>query len=340
MIRVAVVGYGFSSTTFHLPFIQADPQFSLQYIVSSKVDSVKLDHADVAAVSQLSDIPVDKVDLVVITTPNQLHFEQVRDCLNAGWHVVVEKPFVLSREQAVTLADLAEQLGRLLVVFQNRRWDGDFLTLRSMIDTGGVGQVKKFVSRFDRFRPNVRVRWREQAGPGAGILWDLGPHLVDQMVALFGKPSAVTASVMTLRDSADVDDNFEIWFEYPGFQVMLGSSSFQAGPIARFQLEGSEGTFIKYGLDVQEDALRRGEDVSDERWGQETEDSWGILYSETKNKLLVTKPGNYGAFWHQVYLCLAEGAKSPVPLSESILVIELIELAFKSSQEKRTITIS
>ena len=339
MIRVAVVAYGFSATTFHIPFIQSDPNFSLRFIVSSKVDSVRMDQPEVSVVKHIEEIPNDAVDLVIITTPNHLHFEQVKQSLQKGWHVIVEKPFVLSSADALELSRIAKSQDRQLIVFQNRRWDGDFLTLRSLVETNRVGQIKKLSSRFDRFRPNVRTRWREQRGAGAGILWDLGPHLVDQMVALFGTPLAVTANVMALRDGAEVDDNFEIWFEYTNFQVFLGSSSYQAGPVARFQLEGDQGTYIKYGLDVQESALRRGDDVSDERWGQEPEDSWGILYSETANKLLVTKPGSYGAFWHQVALCINEGAQTPVPLSESILVIRLIELAIQSSIEGRKITL-
>ena len=332
MIRTAVVAYGFSSSTFHIPFIQADPNFQLTSIVTSKVDAVKLEFPECHVVPDLSFLDPGQIELVVITSPNRLHYEQVHFCLSLGLHVVVEKPFVLASDEAVELAKLAAEKGVQVVVFQNRRWDGDFLTLRSLMDSGAVGDVKRLTSRFDRFRPVVRERWREQPGAGAGILWDLGPHLLDQAVCLFGRPSAIQANVSALREGADVDDNFEIWLEYPDKQVHLGSSSFQPGPNNRFSLEGTGGSYLKYGLDVQEQDLKNGADVLDDRWGQESEDSWGILYQESGSKLVPTKPGNYGVFWHQLGQAILESAQAPVPIAESIQVIKLIELAFESSR--------
>ena len=332
MIRTAVVAYGFSATTFHLPFIEADSRFELAAIVTSKVLAVKAEYPSVCVVASLHELRNAQIDLVVITSPNHCHYEQAAYFLQQGCHVVVEKPFVLNLDHAQQLAALAERQQRQLVVFQNRRWDGDFLTLQSLIDEQRVGDIKRLTSRFDRFRPVVKSRWRELTGDGAGILWDLGPHLLDQMVTLFGKPSALQANITTLRAGAVVDDNFELWLDYETFQVNLGSSSFQAGPNARFLLEGDEGTFIKYGLDPQENSLKLGVDVTDERWGQEPSESWGILYKANSNKMITTKPGNYGAFWHQLASAIEEGGASPVPIVDSILVIKLLALAHESAR--------
>lgn len=339
MIRTALIAYGFSAQTFHLPFILQDNHYQLTHIVSSKADSVKLDFPNIPVLSTYQELNPDQIDLVVITTLNDSHYAIAEHFLSANCHVVVEKPFVLKASEAQSLADLANAKGKQLAVFQNRRWDGDFLTVQALIDASRVGQVKRFTSRFDRFRPEVRVRWREQPGEGTGILWDLGPHLIDQAVALFGAPSHVQARLGCLRDGAQVVDNFDLWFDYDGFEVSLGSSSFQAGPNARFLLEGTEGTFIKYGLDVQEDALRAGADVQDERWGQETDDAWGILYGGDRSQLITTKPGNYAAFWHQLAKAIEDGSEPPVPLDDAVLVIRLLELAISSSEQGKKLSV-
>lgn len=339
MIRTAIIGFGFSAKTFHIPFIIADPNYELTHIVSSKGDAIQLDFPDITTVADWASLDCSEIDLVIVTTPNHLHYEQTRHFLQQGCHVVCEKPFVLSSEQARELQALAETVQKVLTVFQNRRWDGDFLTLQALLDHKQVGDVKRLTSRFDRFRPQVRSRWREQPGAGAGILWDLGPHLLDQAVTLFGAPKTIEASVLAMRDGAEVDDNFDIWLGYDSFQVILGSSSFQAGPNQRFQLEGSEGTYIKHGLDVQEDALKKGLDVNDERWGHEHDDSWGLIYQENSSHLMTTKPGNYGVFWHQLAQSIEQGAASPVPLDDSVLVIRLLELAIESSVQGRRLTL-
>lgn len=340
MIKTAIVGYGYSSQTFHIPFLLAQPNFDWSTIVTRKADTVLLEHPNVECLSSLDQLPSKNIDLVVITTPNELHFEQARFCLEQGMHVVLEKPMVVSSEQAHMLIDIVERTGKQVFVFQNRRWDGDFLTVRSIIENNQVGNVKRFTSRFDRFRPQVRDRWREQPGAGAGMLWDLGPHLVDQTVSLFGKPKSVTARVAKLRDGASVDDHFEIWLDYDDIQVTLGSSSFQAGPNSRFVLEGTEGTFVKYGLDVQEEGLKRGANLTDPHWGQESEDSWGILYKQESKRIVVTKPGNYSGFWYQVELAIKAGALPPILLSDALLVIQIIELAHQSAQSGKTLIIN
>ncbi|WP_320822478.1 Gfo/Idh/MocA family oxidoreductase [Reinekea sp.] len=340
MIRTAIVAYGFSAQTFHIPYLQIEPNFLWSHMVTSKPEAFALNHPDISVVPVLADLAFDRLDLVVITSPNHAHFEQAKYCLEQGCHVIVEKPFVLSVEQAEALKAVAQRWQRQLIVFQNRRWDGDFLTIQGLIDNRAVGQVKRLVSRFDRFRPEVRSRWREQRGQGTGITWDLAPHLIDQAIALFGRPDTLMANIRCLRDDAEVDDNFEIWLDYERVQVVLGSSSFSAGPNQRFALEGSAGSFVKFGLDVQEGALKLGQDILDERWGQESDEYWGILYQAHQSKVVTTKPGNYGAFWHQVALCLEEGAQSPVPIDDAILGIRLLALAQQSSQQGRRLSLA
>jgi predicted dehydrogenase len=340
MIRTIVIGHGFSAQTFHIPFLIASDSYAWCGSVSSKTAAIGLDHPSVQVVGSIDEIPSDRFDLAVVTTPNSLHFEQVKTLLKMGLHVVVEKPMVLTLSEANTLFELADQQQKILAVFQNRRWDGDFLTIESLIHSGRIGKVGRFLSRFDRFRPEVRDRWRENAGEGAGILWDLGPHLFDQMVALFGRPREITANVSQLRPGAQSDDAFEVWCHYDGFEVVLGSSCYQAGPNMRFNIEGDEGSYIKYGLDVQEDALKRGIDVNDPRWGQESEEQWGVLYGEESSQLITTKPGNYGAFWFQLAHAIQGTGDSPVPKADVLTVIELLELAHQSSLQKKTLPLS
>ncbi|EAR09387.1 Gfo/Idh/MocA family oxidoreductase [Reinekea blandensis] len=332
MIRTAIIGCGFSATTFHIPFITVDPSYQMTHLVSGKGSALQEDYPGVEVVADWQQLDCREIDLVIITTPNHLHYEQCQHFLQQGCHVVCEKPFVLSSNEAIALKQLAEQAGRVLCVFQNRRWDGDFLTLQSLLHSHRVGEPKRLVSRFDRFRPQVRQRWREQAVPGAGILWDLGPHLIDQALVLFGLPDSIEASARIQREGAVVVDNFDIWMHYPDVEVALGSSSFQAGPNSRFLLQGTEGSYIKNGLDVQEDALKKGVDIRDDRWGQEPEDNWGILYQENTSHLITTKPGNYGVFWHQLAQAIENDGESPVSLDDSIRVIQVLELALKSSE--------
>lgn len=339
MIRTAIVGFGFSAKTFHIPFLTASDHYCFHSSVTSRAEHVRMDYPQVRAFNRIDDLPWSEIDLVVITTPNHLHFQHAKTVLEHGVSVLIEKPATTSVDHALTLIALAEQNNASVSVYQNRRWDGDFLTLLSLIENHRLGELKRLTARWDRFRPVVRERWREQAGEGAGILWDLGPHMIDQTLQLFGRPSEIYAFYSASRASAEADDMFELQLVYPDKLVTLASSCFQAGPTLRFNVEGSEGSFLKEGLDVQEEALKLGLDVNDLRWGQEPETNWGILYGPESNQLIATKPGNYMAFWHQLAMHLTEGTANPVPLSEIIEVIELIELAQQSAVQGRRVSV-
>ncbi|MDN3649019.1 Gfo/Idh/MocA family oxidoreductase [Reinekea marina] len=340
MIRTLVVGHGFSAQTFHIPFLLASESFEWLGSVSSKPDVIQKKHPLVKVYDAIDAIPSGEYDLAIVTTPNHLHFEQVKQLLEMDLHVVVEKPMVLNHCHATLLFDIAKTEQKVLSVFQNRRWDGDFLTVKSLLQNGTLGSLGRFVSRFDRFRPAVRERWRESAIDGAGILWDLGPHLLDQMVALFGRPLSITANVSKLRTGAKSDDVFEIWCQYPSHEVILGSSCFQAGPNMRFSVEGTVGSYIKHGLDVQENALKAGESVLGEQWGAEHDSQWGQLYQESSQSGVKTVPGNYGEFWMQLASAIQSGGANPVPHEDVLTVIELIEKAHLSSEQRKTITLN
>jgi len=339
MIKTAIVAYGFSANTFHVPFLSADNRFQITSFVSRRSENVLLDHPDVCVVPELKDLDFSSIDLVVITSPNIAHFEQAKFALEHGAHVVIEKPMVTNSAQAIDLANIAAANKRQLIVFQNRRWDGDFLTIQSLIENGQLGKVKKLYSRWDRFRPVVRERWREQAIDGSGILWDLGPHLIDQAVALFGSPKTVQASVSATRENSVVDDNFEIILEFEEVTVHVGSSCYNAGPNQRFRIEGTKGSFLKYGLDVQEDSLKKGLDVTDDRWGHEPSENWGVLYQNEKSQVIASKPGDYGVFWYQVAQCIEAGAETPVPISEALTVVKIIEQAHISAKTGRKVSL-
>ncbi|HEY9025090.1 MAG TPA: oxidoreductase, partial [Burkholderiaceae bacterium] len=258
-LRVGLIGYGYAGKTFHAPLIAAVPELELAAVASS--DAAKV-HADWPGVtvhrSPAELIARDDLDLVVIATPNDTHHPLARDALRAGRHVVVDKPFTVALADARELAALARERGRLLSVFHNRRFDGDFLTIRRLLANGALGRVVQMDSRHDRWRPEVRQRWRESAGPGAGLWFDLGPHLVDQALQLFGAPRAIALERALVRDGALADDWFHATLRYDRLQVHLHASMLAAASAPRFTLHGTGGSFVKLGLDPQEDALKAG----------------------------------------------------------------------------------
>ena len=271
MIRVGLVGFGFSARTFHLPFITTSDLFELVAISSSRVDVVSATYPGVSAYDSAEElIRSADIDLIIIAAPNYVHYTLARKSLEKGLHVVLEKPMVPSSTQAASLVELADRRSRMLSVFQNRRWDGDFLTLQRLVDGNAVGDVRYFESHFDRFRPDVRHRWREMPGAGSGFWWDLGPHLVDQALCLFGMPEGLTARTRTMRHGAQVTDYFHVLLHYSDLDVVLHSSPFVAAPNIRFQLQGTAGSYVKYGYDPQEAQLKSGMSPVDVGYGVES----------------------------------------------------------------------
>ncbi len=333
MISTLLVGFGFSAKTFHLPFLRCLDDYQISGVVSSRPDEVKAVLADVPVWSSLEEaLAAVDFNLVVITTPSHLHAVQARDALNANCNVLIEKPFTLSTDDAIALVKLADDKGRALSVYHNRRFDGDFLTLKSLIDNGKLGKVRRLESRFDRFRPVPRDRWRENAGAGSGITWDLAPHLIDQALVLFGMPDAVSADIRILREDGQSDDMFDITLTYSSLQVKLGSSPFQAGPTLRFDAQGSKGCFRKFFLDPQEGALREGKIPGGREWGVTPTNENGVFYNETSKENIETKKGNYSGFYQQLAATIVSGDVSPCTAKEALMVIHIIELARISAQ--------
>jgi len=328
MINTILVGFGFSATTFHLPFLKALDEYNVTGVVSSRPDDVKRELPDVTVYASLEAALESEATLFVITTPSHLHNDMVEACLKAGKDVLVEKPAFLSVKEGEKLRDLEANSRGIVNVFHNRRTDGDFLTVKALLEKGELGDWKVFESRFDRFRPAVRDRWRENAGPGSGILFDLGSHLIDQALVLFGVPDRVQADVMIQRDGGQSDDGFFITLHHGEKRVYLRSNPFIAGEAPRFELHGTKGSFIKHGLDPQEAALRNGNLSPDVL---ET----GTL-SQDETSAVAIESGRYTDFYRE--LAASFIARRPlVPLSDALLTTRVIELARLSSDEQRTI---
>jgi predicted dehydrogenase len=344
MIKTAVIGYGLSAKTFHLPFIQLQSELQL-VAISSRQAELKLDYPQISHYQQAEElIAQSDAELVVITSPNDSHYPLAKRALQAGKHVLVEKPFVLTEAEGIELFALAAQKQRQLFVYHNRRFDGDFLTLQQLLHSAVLGPIRYFESHFDRFRPVPRPRWREQQGAGTGILFDLGPHLIDQAIALFGAPEALTARCRALRQGSDTVDYFHLLLHYADKEVVLHSSPFCALPTARFMLQGDLGSYHKTGLDPQEDALRSGQKPGGANWGQEIEAMYGVLALQSEQQSLTrsypTLAGNYQLFYQQLVASIQQGSASPVSADEALLNIRLIELALQSQLQGKTLQLS
>lgn len=330
MIKTVLVGFGFSANTFHLPFLKAIDTFEVSGVVSSRPEEVQAELPGATVYASLEEALQSDATLYVITTPSHLHKEMIVDCLKAGKDVLVEKPAFLTTEEGYELMELEAKSRGIVNVYQNRRYDGDFLTIKSLLDSNELGDWKVVESRFDRFRPNVRDRWRENAGPGAGILFDLGSHLIDQTLALFGKPDKIQADVMIQREGGQSDDGFYVTFYYGEKRVYLRSNPFIAGETPRFEVHGTKGSFMKFGLDPQEEALKQGKLASDVL---ET----GILSTDEVETIQVEK-GSYFKYYEQ----LAESYQTRQPiisLKDATLTTHLIELARQSSETGQVMSV-
>ncbi len=340
-IKTAIIGYGFSATTFHLPFVLNLPPFRFSAVSTSKGKQVQQQHPEVEVYAEAEALLTQSdADLVIITAPNEAHFALAKLALQQGKHVVLEKPFVTRIEQGEELIALAKKQQRVLSVYHNRRWDGDFLTVQKLIADGRLGRVRYFESHFDRFRPEVRKRWRESAVEGGGILFDLGPHMLDQALQLFGPPTAITAQVKALRPQAEVDDFFHLTLHYPEHLAVLRSSPFCASPNLRFEVQGETGSFIKHGLDPQEDRLKSSVRPVTADWAQENPEQYGQLYTANVAQFVTTETGGYQHYYRQLARAILDGGDVPVSAEQALWNIRLIHLAQQSAASGETIPLS
>ncbi|ELW9510492.1 oxidoreductase [Klebsiella oxytoca] len=342
-IRVGLIGYGYASKTFHAPLISGTPGMTLAAVASSDENKVHADWPALPVVSGPERILNDpNIDLVVIPTPNDTHFPLAKAALEAGKHVVVDKPFTVTLSQARELEALAKSGGRLLSVFHNRRWDSDFLTVKALINEGLLGEVGYFESHFDRYRPQVRNRWREQGGPGSGIWYDLAPHLLDQVVNLFGLPVSMQVDLAQLRPGSQSTDYFHAVLAWPQRRVVLHGTLVAAAETARFIIHGSRGSYVKYGLDPQEERLKSGERLPQEDWGYDMRD--GVLTpaegEDITEESWLTLPGNYPAYYAAIRDALNGSGTNPVPASQAIQIMELIELGLESARHRTTLCLN
>jgi scyllo-inositol 2-dehydrogenase (NADP+) len=341
-IHVGLIGFGTAGRVFHAPVIEQVPGLRLAAIVQRTGDTASAAYPHVRVVRSVDDLLADnRIALVVVATPNPSHAALARRSLEAGRHVVVDKPFAISTAEGAPLLDVAARCRRLLSVFHNRRWDGDFLTIRRLLDQRTCGRVVLFESRFERYRPRLRGVWRERDEPGSGILFDLGPHLLDQAVALFGTPEAVTGDVRTERDDAVVDDAFDVTLHYPGLRVRLGASMLASAPGPRFVLQGTTGSYVKYHLDPQEARLAAGGSDRSPFWEQEPRERWGTLtratVDGTESEPLPSEAGDYRGFYANVRDAIRGTASLAVTPEQALAVLRLIECARASSTERRTL---
>ena len=333
--RVALIGYGFAGRTFHAPLIRAVPGLSLVLVASSDPARVQADLPGVEVASDPMQAATDPcIDLVVIASPNHSHAPLARAALRAGRHVVVDKPLTPTLAEATELASLARKHGRMLSVFQNRRWDSDFLAVRQAIAEGRIGEVVHFESRIERYRPQVRVRWREQAGPASGLWWDLGPHLVDQALQLFGRPQSVLASLAAQREGAATNDWAHVVLEYPTRRVVLHAAMLAAAAPARFIVHGSHGSLVKRGADPQEAQLIAGVRPGDMAWGHDEDD---LLWHDGAGvtHALPSPRGDQSCYYVQVADFLRGVGNTPVTIGEALDVMAVLEASVASAVEGR-----
>ncbi|MCC8188136.1 MAG: Gfo/Idh/MocA family oxidoreductase [Bacteroides sp.] len=350
VIQTALAAYGMSGQVFHAPFLDTNPHFRLHSIVERSKELSKERYPQARIVRGFDALLEDpEIELIVVNTPDHTHYDYTRLALEAGKHVVVEKPFTSTTRQGEELIALAEKKGRMLSVYQNRRWDADFLTIQQLLERKELGRLVEFESTFARYRNFIKPgTWKETGELGGGLTYNLGSHLIDQALVLFGMPESVYADIATMRTGGMVDDYFIIRLNKPAqdpeVKITLKASYLMCEPEPRFVLHGTEGSYVKHGVDKQETALLEGQTPDQPHWGEETEDEWGILHKVTPEGEELRRsypgiPGNYGGFYENIFEHLRQGKPLLTDARSVINGIRIIEVAFRSFREQRTVTL-
>ncbi|MEI6945818.1 oxidoreductase [Paraflavisolibacter sp. H34] len=345
LVNVGLVGFGMAGRIFHAPTISCVPGLRLKKIRQTNAANLPLINSrypGTEVVPAATDIFSDAdIELVVIGSPNATHYSLAKEALLAGKHVVVDKPFTVTVAEAEELAALARSRNLLLSVYQNRRWDSDFLTVQKVLQSGLLGRLAECEIHYDRFRNTLRPNtWKEAGDQGTGLLYDLGSHLIDQALTLFGLPEAVSADLRTQRPETKIIDNFELVLDYGNLKVTLKSGFLVKEPLPKYILLGEQGSFVKYGLDVQEEALNGGlSPATTPNWGQEPESTWGTLHTEYNGVefrgKVKSEAGNYVAYYENILRALQGSEELRVKAEDGVNVIRIIERAFQSQAEKR-----
>jgi len=327
VIRVGLAGYGLAGSVFHAPLIRACERMELAAVLTSR---------DVPGRVGTLDELLERSDLMVVASPNTTHFNIAAAALKAGKHVVMDKPFTVTIDEADELIALANERQRVLTVFHNRRWDSDFLTVRKLFVE--LGDVKLFEAHWDRFRPAIKQGWREEPEPGSGLLSDLGPHLIDQALMLFGMPDVIGADIFAQRGDAKVDDYFDLTLHYGARRVTLKSSSLIAAPRPRFALYGTAGSFVKYGLDPQEAQLKAGIDPKADGFALDESDGT-LTFIDARARKVPSERGDYLAFYEAVADAILDGAPPPVAPQDARDGLLLIDLARRAAAQGRALLV-
>lgn len=336
-IGVGLIGYGLGGRAFHAPYVTATPGMTLRSVVSRDPAKVHALLPTVRVVESVNTLLAEPgIDLVIVASPDELHADHAIAALSAGKHVLIEKPFATSLADAREIIAASERAHRLLTVFQNRRWDADFLTVRSLFAGGQLGEIVEFESRFDRWRPIPAATWKEAREGGSWL--DLGPHLVDQALVLFGRPLAVTADIATLRAGAPAPDYFHAILRYPDKRIVLRSSKLVADHGLRFAVHGTEGSWIKHGIDPQEAATVAGRSPGGDDWGYDPQD--GLLTIGEANSSSMRFPnqrGDYRLFWESLTAAIRGDGPNPVPPREAFATMEVLDAGLHSSKRRAEI---
>ena len=341
-IKTGLVGFGIAGKAMHAPFLAVSDEYEIVAVLERNREDSKLLFPKATIVRSFEELLQTNIELVIITTPNDTHFPYAMQALAAGKHVALEKPFTNTSADALALIEAAKKAGKILSVYQNRRYVSDFLTVKEIVEKKRLGEIHEYEARYDRYRPEARPNaWREEVKPGSGILFDLGAHLIDQALYLFGLPKTITADVRCQRSHARVDDFFDVRLDYGFLRVTLKAGMLVLQPGPRYLLHGTTGSFIKYGDDPQEARLRNGELPNTADWGQEAEKWYGHLSTiqdgVVQQSIYPSQKGYYGYYYQNLYKAIVNNAEVTEKPEHGYNTIRLIELAFKSSEEKTTL---
>jgi len=344
-IKTAICSYGMSGKLFHAPFIQLNDGFELYAACERSKKEIREKYPSVVSYSSIEELLNDeKIELLIINTPNYTHYDFAKKALLAGKHIVVEKPFCNTIAECDELIALAQEKNKIISVYQNRRWDSDFKTVKKIIDEKLLGEIVEAEFHFDRYDENLSYKQhKETPGPGAGIFYDLGPHLIDQALELFGMPYALFADITAMREISKVDDYMELILFYDRLRVRLKSGYLVREPIPSYIVHGTKGSFIKSRGDIQENALKQNISPGTKDWGAEPVSEEGLLHTtingETVRKKIPTEKGDYGTYYELLFRAIRNGAPIPVTAAEGRNVIYIIEKAFESVREKKLVNI-
>jgi predicted dehydrogenase len=342
-INTALCSFGMSGLVFHSPFLSINPHFNFYAVWERTKNLAQEKFPQVKTYRTLEAMLADDlVELVIVNTPNYTHYEYAKKSLEAGKHVIVEKPFTIDVTQANDLIELAKKQNRVLSVYQNRRYDSDYKTIKKVVSENLLGELVEVEMHFDRFREELSPKvHKETPGPGAGVLYDLGSHLIDQALQLFGKPEKIFADIRIVRPNSKVDDYFELLLYYPKLRVRLKASYIVREALPGYILHGLKGSFIKPKTDIQETLLKEGVIPGKKDWGTEPETEKGLLHTEIKGKevieFITSEQGNYNDYYNAIFEAIRNNQPLPVTAEEGAEVIKIILAAFKSSESERVI---